>query len=60
MYRYRGYILSVVVCFAVQVTVLRLLESSGMREVKIWTVETLLMLAAIWITMSLGERFERK
>lgn len=60
MYRYRGYILGFVVCFAAQLAILRLLESSGMQEVKIWTIETLALCAAIWITMGIGGYFEKR
>jgi hypothetical protein len=44
----------------VQLAIFNLLERLGVREGAIWTIETLLMFATILITMSLGQRFERK
>lgn len=60
MYRYRGYILSFVVCLAVQIATLRFLESVGMRELKIWTIETAALGATVLITMMVGEYFEKR
>jgi hypothetical protein len=60
MYLYRGYILGFVLCFAVQLAIFNLLERLGVREGAIWTVETLALFPTVLITMSLGERFERK
>jgi hypothetical protein len=60
MYQYRGYLIGFVLCFSVQLAVFNLLERLGVREGAIWTIETLLMCATVLITMSLGERFERK
>jgi hypothetical protein len=60
MYRYRGFILSFVLCFAVQLAIFRGLEGLGVREAKIWAVEVVALGATVWITIGIGERFERK
>jgi hypothetical protein len=60
MYLYRGYIVGFILCLSVQLAVFNLLERLAVREGAIWTIETLLLFPTVWITMSLGERFERK
>jgi hypothetical protein len=60
MYRYRGYVLGFVLCFLVQIATFRVLDDLGAREFLIWTVETAGICVTVWITMSIGERFERK
>ncbi|OJU85666.1 MAG: hypothetical protein BGO11_01500 [Solirubrobacterales bacterium 70-9] len=60
MYLYRGYILGFVLCFSAQLAIFNLLERLGVKEGAIWTIETLALFPTVWITMALGERFERK
>jgi hypothetical protein len=60
MYQYRGYILGFVVCLSAQLAIFNVLERLGVREGAIWTLETLALFPTVWITMSLGARFERK
>jgi hypothetical protein len=60
MYRYRGFIFSFVVCLAAQLALFRVLEALGMGGLKIWTVEMAALCATVWITLGVGEHFEKK
>lgn len=60
MYRYRGFILSFIVCFVAQLALFRGLEALGLIEYKIWAIEVFALWPTIWITIGIGDHFERK
>jgi hypothetical protein len=60
MTRYRGYIFAFVPCFVVEAVIYYGLLGLGASERLILMVEMIWLCATVWITLSIGERFEHK
>jgi hypothetical protein len=60
MSRYRGQILALIACLLVQAGIYYGLVGLGANEQLIVTIEMIWLCFAVLITLSVGERFERK
>ncbi|MBS1860835.1 MAG: hypothetical protein JSS68_03890 [Actinobacteria bacterium] len=60
MYRYRGQILAMICCLAVEAGIFYGLVGLGAGEDLVLYAEVIWLCATVVITLSVGERFERK
>jgi hypothetical protein len=60
MARYRGHLLALIACVAIEGCIYYGLVGLGADEQLIVTVEMIWLCATVWITLSIGERFEHK
>jgi len=60
MFRYRGYLLAFTSCFIIEGVIYYGLFGLGASERIVLTVEMLWLLATVAITITVGERVERK
>ena len=60
MSRYRGHILALIACIAIEGFIYYGLVGLGADEQLVVTTEMIWLCASVWITLSVGERFEGK